>query len=685
MNDRVRTKQQLIAELQQLRQRVAELEAEKAPLTIQQLAVTGEAELLAGNSLQERFYDELLAQAVKTTNASIGYFDVTASIFVASPQALAIHGLTPETALTHAAAVAVIHPEDLPHVEEAWHACIEQGTFSLVEYRIVQQDGTSRWIAAQGQCLPGLHGDRLCIMAQDITERKRAEEELRQSEARAHQHLAELEAIYRSTPIGLCVLDRDLRYVRINDYLAELNGIPAAEHIDRSVRELFPDFADQAEALLQQILETGKPVLNVELTGTTPSHPGVLRTCIEQWLPLKDAQGSIRGINVVIEDITERKRAEEALRQSEERLQLALAAAEAGMWMWDLQDSWHTTPQINILFGRPAEGPPMRHEEFSSMVYPEDVERIMKAWNRTVHSGVPYHQEYRIVMPDRSLRWLTSIGRVVKFPSGTQQFLGVSFDITERKRMEEELQSLNETLERRVAQRTAALKKSQEQFRRLSDELLQAHETERKRIANEIHDNAGQVLSAVKYRVEGALLKLRNEAPNLEREPLEQLVPLIQRCIEDMRRLQAELRPTMLDDMGLLSTIRWFCRQFQITYPSIRVEPEITVEECEVPLRLKIVVFRVLQEAMNNAGKHSDAKLIRIMLRKRNGTLSLQIGDNGRGFNINDVQAARAFNKGLGLSSMRERVQYSGGRISIDSSSKNGTRIEAHWSKKALR
>lgn len=153
------------------------------------------------------------------------------------------------------------------------------------------------------------------IVNEDITDRHQAEMEVSAQSALAAQRLAQLEATYATAPVALCVLDRELRFVRINERMAELNGASVAAHIGRTIREIVPDIAPKAEPMLRRIMETGEPVLGMELTGETPARPGMERTWLEHWFPLRGAAGEITGINVVAEEITDQKRIAEALRR----------------------------------------------------------------------------------------------------------------------------------------------------------------------------------------------------------------------------------------------------------------------------------------------------------------------------------------------------------------------------------
>jgi PAS domain S-box-containing protein len=241
-----------------------------------------------------------------------------------------------------------------------------------------------------------------------------------------------------------------------------------------------------------------------------------------------------------------------------------------------------------------------------------------------------------------------------------------------------ELQQLTESLEHRVQERTADLAAANETLRYLSARLLSAEEEERKRVAAEIHDTIGSCLSAVKFKVESAVQQIGETSPGTI-ESLKTIIPVVKESIDECRRIQMDLRPAMLDDLGLLPTLSWFCRRFQTIYSGIRIEEEIAIQEDDIPQMLKIVVFRVTQEAMNNIAKHSKADLVRFSLRKWDDRMELVLQDNGRGFSLEKINSQRATLKGLGLTSMRERAELSGGTFDIESLEGKGTIISASW------
>lgn len=270
----------------------------------------------------------------------------------------------------------------------------------------------------------------------------------------------------------------------------------------------------------------------------------------------------------------------------------------------------------------------------------------------------------------------------------------------QRKQAEDKLRRARDDLERRVEERTAelseinewleqeivdrkqieeSLRKSEAELRDLSGQLLDIQEKERKKIARELHDSIGQSLAAIKFGIESVLSQTGQGAGDAYIESLKALVVLVKQASDEVRRIHTDLRPSLLDDLGVISTISWFCREFHKLYPAIRIETAIGLEEKEISQPLKIVVFRILQEALNNVARHSRAQSALVALQKTNRKIELRIEDNGRGFDIQKVASNRTLGGGFGLTNMRERTELSHGSFSIDSHPGRGTTIRASW------
>jgi signal transduction histidine kinase len=245
-----------------------------------------------------------------------------------------------------------------------------------------------------------------------------------------------------------------------------------------------------------------------------------------------------------------------------------------------------------------------------------------------------------------------------------------------------ELARANEKLQLEIQERERAeeeLRRSGEELRLLSSRLLTAQEDERRRISRDLHDTIGQSLSAAKFKVENVLQDMRETGSSKGGGSLESAVRMVQGAVEEVRRIQRHLRPPTLDDLGLLATISWFCREFEEVYTGIRIRREIDLEEKDVPDPLKIVLYRVMQEALNNCAKHSRARAVRLALRKADGRVEMVIQDDGVGFDPPEAFARKDPERGFGLLSMKERVGLSEGRFSVESAKGAGTTIRASW------
>jgi signal transduction histidine kinase len=222
-----------------------------------------------------------------------------------------------------------------------------------------------------------------------------------------------------------------------------------------------------------------------------------------------------------------------------------------------------------------------------------------------------------------------------------------------------------------------ALRESERQLKRLSSALLKVQENERRMLAAELHDNLGQLLTAIKFNIEGVLARM--DPGESSTRDLNALIPNIQAAVEQVRNMYTGLMPTALDDLGILATLSWFCREFQKDHPTIRLERKLDANERDISADLRLVIFRIAQDALKNVAAHSGADSASISLSSENGSIRLDIGDNGTGFDVSRVMSTACSNCGLGLMSMKRRAELSGGSFQIDSCEGEGTSIRVRW------
>ena len=232
----------------------------------------------------------------------------------------------------------------------------------------------------------------------------------------------------------------------------------------------------------------------------------------------------------------------------------------------------------------------------------------------------------------------------------------IAKDITLRKRMEDELE------------------KTHRHLRELSRKSIEALESNRQTIAKEMHDGVAASLAAIKIKLEEIVEQIRQK-PQDAAASLGGTIFHLQAVIKETKQIAAELRPTMLDDLGLLSTISWYTRRFSTQFSNIQMKPQIEVREEDIPETQKIVIYRVLQESLNNAAKHSDAMKIDVSLKSDADRIVLEVTDNGRGFDVQKTLDREDPLSGNGLANMIERAEIVGGSLSIDSASGKGTYI----------
>jgi signal transduction histidine kinase len=224
-----------------------------------------------------------------------------------------------------------------------------------------------------------------------------------------------------------------------------------------------------------------------------------------------------------------------------------------------------------------------------------------------------------------------------------------------------------------------SLRESREELRRLSGLLVSVQEDERRRIALDLHDGLGQSISLIKLAIEKSAGLLAAGAACEAGESLQQLIPRVEEALVEVRRVSTELRPAMLDDLGILPTLSWFFREFEAVCGGIVVEKTFNVAERDVPAPLHITLYRILQEAVHNIVKHASADRVRVRLERIKDALQLVIEDNGRGFDPDSAKWIKGQTRGLGLLSMKERASFSGGTYLLDSAPGKGTCIKVTW------
>jgi len=523
--------------------------------------------------------------------------------------------------------------------------------------------------------------DGISVFFQVITSRKNAEQALIESEREIRTHRDQLEKlvqertvelqratellerVFSSIGVLIAYMDKDFNFIRVNRAYAETDKKVPEFYAGKNHFALFPNAEN--EAIFRKVVETGEPYFTYQKPFEYAEHPERGITYWDWSLhPVKEPGGAVSGIVLTLVDVTERVLAQEKLRRNEELLRTTKDLLPVGLWITDRH-------------GKIIESNPAGRRIWAGAKYVGiDQFGEYKAWwvdsgkriepdewavARAIRRGeVSIDEELEIECFDGTHKVI--LNSAVPIRSNQQEITGVvvvNQDITERKRKEQ------------------LLVESEFRLHQLSSQLITVQENERQRISREIHDGIGQSLSAIKFRIEG-ILQQKGKKSEKEKS-LKDLVPLIRGCIDESRRVQMDLRPSMIDDLGILPTINWFCREFQQIYASIHIEKHLPLQEQDVPDPLKIVLFRMLQEAMNNIAKHSKADRVEVHLKKADGFIEMMIQDNGAGFDPHAVFSRSSPDRGMGLASMRERAELSGGTFTIDAVQGKGTTICAIW------
>lgn len=316
------------------------------------------------------------------------------------------------------------------------------------------------------------------------------------------------------------------------------------------------------------------------------------------------------------------------------------------------------------------------------------------------HGNHLNREEWEITRADGEKRTISISTSLIESADGTSHILALVHDVTERKRALEAIKKAHDELEARVAERTEelvlvteslerevaerrraeeALKDSESKLRTLSSRLLEIREEERSRLSREIHDAIAQNLVAVKLMAESAQVTAQKIGAEELQRSLANMTLWVGKTIDAVRKMYMDLRPTVLDDFGIIPAIGLLCGEAREREPSLSIVQDIRVDEREIPKELRTAIFRIVQEALLNAARHSKAKTVTIGLRKSPGEIELAIADDGIGVDPRVIDTKGGCKMGVGLACMDELARLSEGRFALESTPGKGTVIHVRW------
>jgi PAS domain S-box-containing protein len=546
-----------------------------------------------------------------------------------------------------------VHPDDRARCDEAIQQAIRKERPYDIEFRICWPNGTVRVIKADAQVIWDTDGTalRMTGVNYDITERKRAEEELRGSESF-------ITSVVENLPNMIFVKDaKDLKFVRFNKAGEDLLGYSREVLIGKSDYEMFPkDEADFFTSKDREVLELGGMLdIPEELIDTKHHGRRILHT---RKIPIYDEKGEPRYLLGISEDVTDLKRLEAARKESEERYRNIFENALEGIFQ-TLPDGEYVAvnPALARIYGYDSPDDmiamvtnlaghlyvdPGRRDEFIRLM--QEQERV---------TGF----EALVCRKDGSWIWVSEGARALRDPAGMLVgYEGTVEDVTQRKLGE------------------ARLRTTLEELRMLSGRLATVREEEQTRIARELHDELGVGLTCLKVdlsRLHAIMGEPRGARARKKMEDkIRSMMEQVDATIASVQRIVTELRPRILDDLGLVAAIEWQCQDFQqrtgIPCTCVSSADDIAMEPEQATS-----LFRICQEALTNTARHAQATAIQVLIKQLDNILLLAIQDDGVGISCEKLTESTS----LGLLGMRERAASLGGQVSIAGSPGKGTTV----------
>ena len=503
---------------------------------------------------------------------------------------------------------------------------------------------------------------------------------LRQAEAGTRERLRLQEQVAKTAatvPGVICSFqltpDGRTSFPYASPAIAEIYGL-SPEELARDASPIFQLMHPDDAAHVRDSVAASARTMTAWRDEFRVRHPAKGEIWVEgHSMPQLEADGAVLW-HGYIQDVSERKRAEQALRESEARFRQLAESLPQLVWTCTAEGACdYLSPQWVAYTGIPDA--PQLGDGWLRQLYPDDRRRVMDAWNRGAPAGRSYDIEFRIRRGDGAYRWFrTRASPLCDEAGNVVKWFGTNTDIDDLKQAEEALRQANENLERRVAERTTelqasalALRQSTDQLQRLSAHLESVREDQNARIAREVHDELGGTLTMLKLGLALALEQCSGAA-GVEKQ-IRTMIEHADQAIRAIKRISTNLRPPMLDTLGLLATIGWYAADFSRT-TGIRTETRLP-KSISLPPERATAVFRIVQEALTNVARHAQAAAAQIVLRKSRGRLIVEIGDDGMG----PPGSGAPTGDGLGIIGMQERARLLGGTLRMLPRQPRGTTL----------
>ena len=510
----------------------------------------------------------------------------------------------------------------------------------------------------------------------DTTRLQQAHQAVRESEERFRTFIsATSNVLYRMSPCW-----SEMRHLDGKEFIAHTKD-SSRTWFDKYIH---PDDQRHVMAMIQRAI-LSKTIF--ELEHRVIRTDGSLGWIYSRAIPIFDEHDEILEWFGAANDVTQRKQAEEALREQRERAEFVADASDVGFWFCDLPlDKLIWDKRVKNHFWLPPDTD-VTIRTFYERLHPEDREPTRLAMESSMANNTKYDVEYRTVAPDGRQNWIRAIGRTFYDSAGQPtRFDGVTLNVTDRKQSELALSAsearhreLAESLEQQVQARTLELQsrnrevlRMYESLRALSTRMMALQDEERRRIARDLHDSAGQLLVVIGLQLNALALDLRQAAPQFN-ERVEETERFVEQLQKEIRTTSYLLHPPLLDEAGLCSALSWYVDGLN-KRSDVQTALEIAPNFGRLPRDIELVVFRLVQESLTNIHRHSGSKTAMIRISRDEGTITVEVQDQGKGIPPEKLVEIQSEGSGVGIRGMRERLRQFSGELRIESG-ETGTRV----------